>query len=127
MAQFETWLTRDLARPNYVQVLDHALFSGDSRGNVFGVKLLMDGRPYNIGSGTVEGYVMKGDGTTEEISYPYTGYNDNRAWIVLSENALNVPGKVQISIRLNDGGQKTVLASCTAMVIRTATDETING
>lgn len=130
MAQFETWLTRDLSRPNCVQVLDHALFAGDNGGNAIGVIVLKDGAPYAI-SGTVEGFVMKGDGTTETISYPNAGtYQDNKAWIALPESALNVPGKVQISIRLTQNGEKTVLASCTAMVVRTDTaddiSETIN-
>lgn len=127
MAQFETWLTRDLSRPNYVQALDHALFAGDSKGNVIGVIVLKDGAPYNIELGSVDGYVMKGDGTTETISYPYSGtHQGNRAWIELTENALNVPGKVQISIRLTQNGEKTVLASCTAMVVRTDTADDIS-
>ena len=122
MAQFETWLTRDLSRPNYVQVLDHALFIGDNNGNVIGVNLLKDGASHAV-SGTVEGYVMKGDGTTETIT---GARQDNRAWIALPESALNVPGKVQISIRLTENGEKTVLASCTAMVVRTDTANDIS-
>lgn len=122
MAQFETWLTRDLSRPNCVQVLDHALFSGDNGGNAIGVIVLKDGAPYAI-SGTVEGYVMKGDGTTETITGARQG---NEAWIALPESALNVPGKVQISIRLTENGEKTVLTSCTAMVVRTDTADDIS-
>lgn len=126
MAQFETWLTRDLSRPNCVQALDHALFAGDNAGNAIGVIVLKDGAPYTI-SGTVEGFVMKGDGTTETISYPNAGtYQSNKAWIALPESSLNVPGKVQISIRLTQNGEKTVLASCTAMVVRTDTADDIS-
>lgn len=127
MAQFETWLTRDLSHPNYVQALNHDLFVGDNNGNAIGVIVLKDGMPYTIELGSVDGYVMKSDGTTETISYPNAGtYQDNKAWIVLTENALNVPGKVQISIRLTENGEKTVLASCTAMVVRTDTADDIS-
>ena len=122
MAQFTTWLTRDLSRPNTVEVLDSVLCQGDNSGNRIGVRVTKGGTPCPL-TGTVKGFIVKSDGITAEVNGLVAG---NSAWIYLPPEAYSVPGRVQIAIRLTNGSEKTVLAACVATVIRVETDETIS-
>lgn len=118
MAQFETWLKADLQRPPQVKTLGGAIFSQDDMGNLIGAEVTDGGQAVNL-SGTVVGYVVRGDGTTVTVAGQCAG---NRAWIELPEAAYAVPGMIQIALRLREGAQRAVLAACVATVQRTSTD-----
>ena len=118
MAQFETWLKADLQRPLQVKTLGGAIFSQDDMGNLIGAEVTDGGQAVNL-SGTVVGYVVRGDGTTVTVAGQCAG---NRAWIELPEAAYAVPGMIQIALRLREGAQRAVLAACVATVQRTSTD-----
>ena len=118
MAQFETWLKADLQRPPQVKTLGGAIFSQDDMGNLIGAEVTDGGQAVNL-SGTVVGYVVRGDGATVTVAGQCAG---NRAWIELPEAAYAVPGMIQIALRLREGAQRAVLAACVATVQRTSTD-----
>lgn len=118
MAQFETWLKADLQRPPQVKTLGGAIFSQDDMGNLIGAEVTDGGQAVNL-SGTVVGYVVRGDGTTVTVAGQCAG---NRAWIELPEAAYAVPGMIQIALRLREGAQRAVLAACVATVQRSSTD-----
>ena len=122
MAQFETWLKADLQRPPQVKTLGGAIFSQDDMGNLIGAEVTDGGQAVNL-SGTVVGYVVRGDGATVTVAGQCAG---NRAWIELPEAAYAVPGMIQIALRLREGAQRAVLAACVATVQRTSTDTLVD-
>lgn len=122
MAQFETWLKADLQRPPQMKSLCGAFFSQDHMGNLVGAEVTDGGQAVSL-SGTVMGYIVRGDGSTVVVSGQRAG---NRAWIELPEAAYAMPGMIQIAIRLREGNERAVLAACVATVQRTSTDTLVD-
>lgn len=61
MAQFELWQKNDLKKPIQVQAVHGVVFTQDSKANLFGVEVTNGGAAASL-SGTVQGFVIRGDG-----------------------------------------------------------------
>lgn len=108
---FEYWLETDLQRLAEVK---HSgiVFSQDSGANKIGVKVTNNGIPVTL-TGTVNGYVIKPDGTTIEITGDKSG---NEAWVVLSSSAYSVVGSISVFVKLINGTEVTTLGGVEAYV-----------
>lgn len=122
MAQIETWLRCDLERPVIVQQLTGNVFAADVQGNLIGV-IVKRGEQDVALSGSVIGYIIRGDGATVVVNGTVSG---NRVSIVLPQSAYTVVGPISIAIRLVSGDVKTVLGACTGYVYRTTTDTIVD-
>lgn len=126
MAYFETWLTRDLKRPNVLQALKDDFFSQDNKGNRVGVIVTDNGNPVTL-TGNVFGYIIRADRATVSLQGTI---NANKAWIDLPESAYAIVGPLQIVLRQTVGTgtaqTKTTLIACTTYVHRTTTDSFID-
>ena len=126
MAYFETWLTRDLKRPNVLQALKDDFFSQDNKGNRVGVIVTDNGNPVTL-TGNVFGYIIRADRATVSLQGTI---NANKAWIDLPESAYAIVGPLQIVLRQIVGTgtaqTKTTLIACTTYVHRTTTDSFID-
>ena len=117
MAAFETWTKSDLKQLVQIKDLSGILLSKDNGGNLLGVELTDNGVPVDI-SGTVKGYAVLCDGTTQKIDGAHTG---NKARIVLTPGVYNVPGPVSIVIKLDN----TTIGAFTGFVRKSMTDTII--
>ena len=120
--RFETWYKTDLQRPPQVQTIMGNTFTQDNLGNLMGVRV-MKGNAEATLTGTVLGYVIRGDGKTVVINGTVDG---NRAYIILPEAAYAVPGMITVTLRLVDGSAKTVLAAWAVNVQRSASGDIID-
>lgn len=126
MAQFETWVDTDLAKPVKVVHLGGNLFSQDCMSNLIGVNVFNNGQAASL-SGTVTGYVVRADGQTVLVSgSSYVGLTGNKATIKLPQSAYYVPGVVSIVIKLTTGSVITTLAAVTGVIYRTSTDAIVD-
>lgn len=118
MAIAETWFNCDLKKPIIVHQMNGNVFSHDDGGSLIGVNVFSDGEPAAI-SGTVVGYCIVPDGSTISIAGTRSG---NKAYIILPEAALLIPGMINIVIKLTDNDVITTLAAVVASVFKTRTD-----
>jgi len=116
MAVFETWLKSDLKKPVVPRQIG-VLFSEDIGANKIGVEVTDDGQSAEI-TGAVTGSVIRADGVTVTVNGSSSG---NKAYIILPEEAYDVVGDLSIFIREGT----TTIGACTASVIRTITDSSI--
>lgn len=116
--RFETWLDTDLTvLPHVVQLPDDT-FTADAQANKVGVRVTKAGQPVTV-SGTINGYVIKPDGSTITVNGSKSG---NTAWIILPAIAYTAPGKIMVIIKSVDGESVTTLGACECVMHRTATE-----
>lgn len=119
MAVIEYWLSQDLSKPVSLHKMSGSCFTEDNEGTLIGVKCTKDGEPVTL-SGTVSGYIIRGDNQTVIIS---EGTLDgNKASILIPSTALEAPGLLSIVLRLTDGDTKTTLCAVQTTVVRSRTD-----
>ena len=98
MARIECWFDQDLLKPVKVQAIGGNVFSLDNNGTLVGVRAYSNGTAATL-SGSVTGYCILADGTT----VPVAGYRDgNKAYILMPQSALAIPGTIKIMIKLTD-------------------------
>ena len=90
------------------------MFSQDDEANLIGVEVTDDGSPVTL-SGTVSANVILQDGTTIQIDGEC---EDNKAWVVLTDEAYEVVGKIEVFIKLEDDGQVSTLCGVEAYVYK---------
>lgn len=122
MAVIDTWLDCDLKKPVEVKALPGNIFSADAMGNRINVRILEDGQPATV-SGTVTGYIIRGDGATVVITGTLT---NNVATITLTASAYVIVGPISICVRLTSGDVKTIVGACTGYVYQTTTDTIVD-
>lgn len=123
MVQHEIWLKTDLLKPIQPEVLRGVVFGLDSKADKIGVEVYSNGVANNL-TGTVTGYVVKDDGETVNITSS-VGKSQNRAWIVLPQEAYTVNGRITVTIKLTDSTTITTLCQCIAYVQRSRTTNEI--
>lgn len=120
MARTETWFDQDLKKPVSVRIMAGTHFTKDNLGSLIGVRVYDGGEPATL-TGGVEAYCILADGQTITVSGTKS---ENRAWIVLPQSALDVPGPIQICIKNVDEDADeneiiTTLLACVGTVLRT--------
>lgn len=112
MARIETWFNQDLKEAVKVRYLDGVVFSEDNKGNLVGVNVFSDGAAVNL-SGSCTGYCVLASGS----SIPVAGtVSSNKAYIVLPDTAYDVPGPINIILKLVSGTTITTLAAIVSTV-----------
>ena len=118
----ETWFSQDTQQAVKVHYLDGNLFSLDNNGNKIGVNMFTNGSPSNI-SGSISANVVRSDGVTVPVE---GNKSNNKAWVVLPQDAYISPGVVSIVIKATDGGNITTLCVVVSNVYRTSTDAVVD-
>ena len=113
MAVINTTLRRDLQETLEYRYLDGSFFAGDNQGNQINVIVTTGEDPATI-SGSVSALVTKADGSTVTV----TGgtISGNVASISIPSNALNIPGKVNIEVKLTQNSTATTLVILVAYI-----------
>ena len=124
MAVIESWFRQDLGKTVQVQTLHGAVFTEDNEGNLVGVRCYKDGAEAAL-TGTVSGYVIRPDEQTVAITDGVL--SGNAASILLSADALEVPGIIRVIIRLTDGDVRTTLCAIRAVVQQSRSENIIDG
>lgn len=121
--QFEKWFSVDLLNTiGHVQDIGTLMFTGDNNSHKIGVKLYKGTEPQTV-TGTVVGYVIRGDGGTVAVSGSSSG---NEAWIILPEAAFAYQGRISIAIQIVNGQEKTVVLSVSANVKIASTETAVD-
>ena len=121
MARIESWFECDLKKAVQVQAINGNVFSMDNQGNLVGIKVYDDGEQVTL-SGSVTGYCILADGTTVSVAGTR---EENKAYILMPQSALAVPGTIKIIIKLTDSSVITTLGALIGTVYRSRTDALI--
>ena len=121
IARFETWLDTDLTVLPHVVALPDDTFTADAQANLVGVRVTKAGQPITV-SGTINGYVIKPDGTTNTVT---GGKSGNTAQIILPAAAYTTPGKIMVIIKSVDGETVTTLGACECVMHRAMTEVSV--
>ena len=118
LMQFELWKTVDL-REGRAGTLDIGpkLFTEDINPMTVGIKLVQAGAAVTV-EGTVTGKAIIADGSTVTLT---GGKEENRAWVVIPQDALGVPGKIEIFLRISGESDGAVSLHATGTVVRSET------
>ena len=112
MARLESWFNQDINEAVKVQNLDGVVFSQDNKANLVGVRLFDKGSPVTV-TGTCTGYCITASG----LSIPVVGSTfDNCAYIVLPDSAYEVPGPINIIIKIINGSVVTTVGCVVSTV-----------
>ena len=112
MAKIETWFNQDLKEPVKVRHLDGVVFSADNKGNLVGVNVFSDGSPVTL-SGSCTGYCVLATGAQIPVAGTISG---NRAYIILPDSAYNVPGPINIILKILSGTDVTTVCAVVSTV-----------
>lgn len=112
MAVIESWFSQDLKEPVQVRYIKGVLCEDDNNGNLFGVVVTDNGSAATL-TGSVVGYCVRANGTTIPVSGTLT---NNKASIVLPSSAYEVPGTLNIIIKLTGSSVATTLAFIAVIV-----------
>lgn len=117
--QFETWLRTDMQKGVEVKPLKGNLFSGDVQGNLIGVEVYDGGDAVTL-SGTVSGYIVRGDGATVVITNGTL--SGNKASVVLTNECYSIVGTISIVVKVDS----VTVGACHGYVYRTSTDAIVD-
>lgn len=106
MAVIETWVRCDLKKTVSVFYPRGEIVNNDVLGNLIGVEVYDDDEPVTL-SGSVTGYCVIATGASIPVAGTRSG---NKAYIVLPQEAYQVPGPINIVIKLTEGSAVTTLA-----------------
>ena len=98
--------------------LNMVLGEGDSNGNTFGVRVLMDGEPVALAGASCIGYMIRSDGITLIIGGTVSG---NTAQVTLPQAAYAQPGQFTLAIRVSGGGVTDTMRIVDGTVVDTTT------
>lgn len=121
-AVFEKTFIQDLTGRLIIRYCPEIVFSKDNLSNQINVKLYVGPNEY-AGGGTVTATVIRSDGNTVPISGSISG---NVASVTLIEPCMDVPGQIQVFIRLTSGNVKTTIFAGVFTASRTETDTIID-
>lgn len=116
-AVFQKTVEQDLHKPLKIQYCADAVFTKDNTGNLINVLLFEDGVPYN-GGGTVSATAIRADGATESWAGTISG---NTVSVALTRAALDVPGTLQVFIKVTAGTVETTVYAGVYNVVCTET------
>ena len=121
-AVFEKTFIQDLTGRLIVRYCPEIVFSKDNLSNRINVKLYVGPNEY-AGGGTVTATVIRSDGNTAPFSGSISG---NVVSVTLIEACMDVPGQIQVFIRLTSGNVKTTIFAGVFTASRTETDTIID-
>lgn len=116
-AVFQKTVEQDLRKPLKIQYCADTVFTKDNAGNLINVLLYEDGEPYN-GGGTVSATAIRADGATESWAGTISG---NTVSVALTRAALDVPGTLQVFIKVTAGTTETTVYAGVYNVVCTET------
>lgn len=116
-AVFQKTVEQDLHKPLKIQYCADTVFTKDNTGNLINVLLFEDGVPYN-GGGTVSATAIRADGATESWAGTISG---NTVSVALTRAALDVPGTLQVFIKVTAGTVETTVYAGVYNVVCTET------
>lgn len=102
----------------YRSFMHHAIGSGDSAGNRYGVRLLRGGEPVSLSGAACTGYFIRPDGITLVISGQTDGTS---AWVELPAAAYAVEGAFTLAIKISGAGFAETMRIVDGSVVRTTT------
>lgn len=108
---FEHWMKTDVNRLPQVKKIGN-VFTQDSGANLIGVEMVDNGAPVDL-EGTVEAWIIKPDGET--ITEDGT-IDENKAYVVLPDEAYESTGEIFIFLKLVNGTAVTTLGGVEAYV-----------
>lgn len=121
-AVFEKTFIQNLQGRLIIRYCPEIVFSKDNLSNEITVKLYNGESEYS-GGGTVSATVIRADGRTVPLTGTITG---NVVSLALIESCMEVPGQIQIFIRLTSGNVKTTVFAGVFTAVRTETDSVID-
>ena len=121
-AVFEKTFFQNLQGNLIIRYCPEIVFSKDNLSNEITVKLYNGESEYS-GGGTVSATVIRADGRTVPLTGTLTG---NVVSLALIESCMEVPGQIQIFIRLTSGNVKTTVFAGVFTAVRTETDTVID-
>jgi hypothetical protein len=122
MNPFERIVDTDLLVGAKTVDLGTIMYQGDNNSHVLGARV-WKGRTQQTISGTIKGYVVRRDGVT----VPYDGEIVNNAGVItLGKNAFNVPGHIDITVKVNTESDEITIASYTGTVKTTQSNAVVD-
>jgi len=120
---FKRTYRQDLTKPLQIHYDLSVVFSKDNLANEIQIDLYNGNEAASI-SGTVSGTVIRANGSTVPIE---TGtISGNAVTVALSEACMEIPGPVQVYVKLTTGDVKTTIFAGVFTAIRTETETIID-
>ena len=122
--QFERWFTVNIDAGRATAVdLGPVLYEGDIDPLKIGVRLVNSEGDVSI-QGNAAARCITADGRT--LTPLESGKSGNAAWLIVPQDALTSPGKIEIFLRIEDTGTTAVTLYAYGTVKRTDTGEIVN-
>ena len=84
--------------------LCHNIGKDDTKADRFGVRVYRDGEPESLSGCSIQGYMMRPNGTNLAITGSNTGVSGNEAWVDLPQAAYDYEGQFCLALKLIGGG-----------------------
>lgn len=117
---------QDLTAPIVTRPLSGQSFTGDQDSVMLRVTVTDNGEPADLSDQTIYGYCVRPDGETIDIT---GAFSENKAWVVLTSECLELQGRISVTIKASDGttSAKTTLLSVALTVGLAVTDVEVSG
>ena len=84
--------------------LCHNIGKDDTKADRFGVRVYRDGEAVSLSGCSIQGYMMRPNGTNLAITGSDTGVSGNEAWVDLPQAAYDYEGQFCLALKLIGGG-----------------------
>ena len=122
-ATFKRIFRQDLTKPLQIYYNLELVFSKDNLANEIQIELYNGSDVYS-GGGSVSGTAIRADGRTVPIENGTI--SGNVVTVALTEECMDVPGTLQVYVKLTSGNVKTTIFAGVFTAIRTETDAIID-
>lgn len=105
--------------------LCHNIGKDDTKADRFGVRVYRDGEPESLSGCSIQGYMMRPNGTNLAITGSNTGVSGNEAWVDLPQAAYDYEGQFCLALKLIGGGVTGTIRIIDGMINNTFVDDAL--
>ena len=103
----------------------HNIGKDDTKADRFGVRVYRDGEPESLSGCSIQGYMMRPNGTNLAITGSNTGVSGNEAWVDLPQAAYDYEGQFCLALKLIGGGVTGTIRIIDGMINNTFVDDAL--
>lgn len=105
--------------------LCHNIGKDDTKADRFGVRVYRDGEPESLSGCSIQGYMMRPNGTNLAITGSNTGVSGNEAWVDLPQAAYDYEGQFCLALKLIGGGVTGTIRIIDGMINNTFVSDAV--